>query len=115
MLRRRITIAFSREFRLLQYRIRRHPVVAIISSSIKHACVERVKSSERDELKFIAHRTELALKLCDTSTVQFFLPIKRWRTIVSQQLVRELHVHALGESFCFRQIRLARFAPDQVG
>jgi hypothetical protein len=84
MFRRRISIAFGRELRLLEYRIRRHAVVAIIARQIKHAGVKRMKSSKRDELKFVAHRAELALKFRDAGAVEFLFPVERWRTIISQ-------------------------------
>src|SRR5262245_22973015 len=84
MLRRRVTIAFGREFRFLQHCICRHAMVAVIARQIKHAGVEGMKSSERNKLKLVTHRPELALKLCDAGTVQFLLPIERRRTIVSQ-------------------------------
>src|SRR4030095_12199272 len=80
---RRIPLAFGGESRLLQYCIRRHAVIAIIARKIKHTGVQRVKSSERNELKFVTYRSEFALKFCDAGATEFLLPVERRRTIVS--------------------------------
>src|SRR5437764_12712263 len=66
MFRRRISIAFGHGFRLLQYRVRRHAVVALTARQIDLASSKPMKSSNRDELKFVTHHAQLTLRFRDT-------------------------------------------------
>src|SRR5213596_1853616 len=104
MLGRTVSMLFGRELRLLQFRIRLHSSIAIASRELKHAVVERVETGQGNELKFVAHRPPFTLKLCDTSTVEFFPPIESRRTIIGPQFSRKLGVNSLGEFFCFSQV-----------
>src|SRR2546430_14754017 len=76
MLGRTVSMLFGRELRLLQFRIGLHSSIAIASRELKHAVIERVETGQGNELEFVAHRPQFTLKLCDTSTIDFFRPIE---------------------------------------
>src|SRR5438045_1173510 len=65
VLRRRIPALGGREFGFLQFGIGSHTASGIAMRQIEHRIIERVKSGESDELKFVAHRGELALESVD--------------------------------------------------
>src|SRR4051812_4419319 len=73
-----------------------------------------METRQRDELEFVAHRAEFALELGNCVVVQLALPVERRRTVVSQHLAGELLMNSLGKMTSFIQVRLARFAPDQI-
>jgi hypothetical protein len=67
---RTVSMFFGRELLLLQFRIRLHSSIAITLRQLKHAVIERVETGQGNELEFVAHRSQFALKLCDTSTIE---------------------------------------------
>ena len=73
-----------------------------------------MNASEGDELVFVAHGAEFALKPGNGGVVKVFLPVERRRTVVSQHLAGVLGMHRLGKFFGKVQIRRAGFAPHQV-
>src|SRR3954453_7105074 len=76
--------------------------------------IERVKTGERYELEFVTHCAELALELRDGRAIEFLLPVKRRRTVIREQLVRERVADFLGETSRFLQVRRTRLAPNQI-
>src|SRR6476660_2855092 len=70
MLGRTVAMLFGRELCLLQFRIRLHSSIAIASRELKHAVIERVETGQGHELKFVAHRPQFTLKLCDASAIE---------------------------------------------
>ena len=70
-----VAMFFGRELRLLQFRIGLHASIAIASRQLKHAVIERVETGQGNELKFVAHRPQLTLKLRDTSAIQFLFKL----------------------------------------
>ena len=75
MLGRTVAMLFGRELRLLQFRIGLHSSIVIASRELKHAVIERVETGQGNELEFVTHRAELALKLCDLPLSSFFLQL----------------------------------------
>ena len=43
---------------------------------MKHAVIERVETGQGNELKFVTHRAQLTLKLCDSRAIEFLFPIE---------------------------------------
>src|SRR5689334_1599277 len=102
------------ELALLQLRVSRHSRTRIFVCQLKHCQVERVESGERDKLEFVTHLAEFTLEFCDLTVGELGLPIEGWRAVVCQLFVRELCVDCIRKPAGFLQIRLRRFAPDQV-
>ena len=70
MLSRTVAMFFGRELRLLQFRVGLHSSIARASRELKHTVIERVKTGQDNELKFVAHRPQFTLKLCDPSAIE---------------------------------------------
>ncbi len=113
--RRRVAVRLDRKLRFLQFGIRRHAAFSVAAGQVKHAVIERVESSQGNELKLVTHRAEFALELRDGCAIEFLLPVKRRRTVVGQQLVRKFFVNTFGETLRLFEIRFARLAPDKIG
>src|SRR5260370_5293020 len=77
--------------------------------------VERVESSQRDELELVSHGGELALEAGDGRIIQILLPVERGRAVVVQQLAGMNFMHGVGEFARFLEIVLGRFAPENIG
>jgi hypothetical protein len=74
-----------------------------------------VEAGERDELEFVPHGAELALKAGDRRVVEMLLPIERRRAIVGKHLPREARVDTGGELSRLVKVRRRSFAPDEIG
>ena len=103
--------ALGIEFRLLQFGIGGHAALAIVARQFEHAVIEAVEASQRDELKFVAHRAQFALEAGDVGFVEIGAPIERGRAIVRQQLVGKFSVNRFGECPCLFQIGARCFHP----
>src|SRR5215471_16906614 len=112
---RRIAARFGGEFRLLQLRIGRHAALPITGGEIEHAVIEAVEPGERDELKLVAHRPEVALEPRDRGFVEVGSPIEGRRAIVSKKLAREPAMDGFGENSGSPEIGPRRLPPQHVG
>ena len=115
MLDRGKALVGSREFGFLQLDERGHVLACIAVGQVEHRVVQAVETGQRDELEFVAHRTEFALELGDGRCVEVALPVERGRAVVGQHLARELLLDGFGKLLGKGQIRLAGLAPDQIG
>ena len=68
---------FGAKFRFLQCHISRHLGFAIAAGQFKHRVIQGVETGQRDELEFIAHGGELALKARNGRIIKFALPVER--------------------------------------
>src|SRR3989449_11679908 len=78
------------------------------------AVVERMEGRERDELELVAHRAEVLLERGDLRLGEVLLPVEGRRTVVREQLARELGVHRLGEAAGFLDVGLRGLEPQEV-
>src|SRR6185312_2933296 len=90
-------------------------VARVAIREVEHGVVEAVEAGERDELESIAHGAELALEAPDRGVVEILAPVERRRAVVREQLAGKLRVNLFGELLRELQVRLAGFAPDEVG
>lgn len=56
--------------------VSRHATLDVVLAQIVHVVPHGVNTRERDELVFVAHRTEFALELSYCCVIQIFLPIE---------------------------------------
>ena len=113
--RRRVTGSFRRKLGFLQFRIGGHSATGVAVRQIKHRIIQCVEAGQGHELEFVTHRSQLALKFRDRRAVEIFFPIERGRTIVGEELARELSVHGFGKTARLLQIGRTGFAPDEIG
>src|SRR5258706_15722766 len=55
VLRRGISMFFERKFRLLQFRVSRHAMIAISKRQLEHTVVDGMEAGQGDELEFVTH------------------------------------------------------------
>ena len=77
--------------------------------------VQGVKSSQSNELEFVAHRAQFFLEFRDGRVVQILPPIERRGAVVGQHFPREFGVNRFGEFARLAQMWLGSLAPQQVG
>lgn len=104
----------SLELAVLQVHEGRHLLACVTVGQVKHRVVQRVETSQGDELELEAHLAQLVLELRDLVLLQVRGPVERRRAVVRQQLVGELLVHTVGELLGQLQIRRAGLHPDEV-
>jgi len=92
-----------------------HLAIAIAVRQCVHAVIERMETSERDELELVTHGAQLFLELGNRRIVQVLLPVEGRRAVVGQQLVGVLLLDGFGEHLGLFEVRVGRFAPEQVG
>ena len=115
MLGCRVAVGFRRELGLLESYVSGHVFAGIAARQFEHAVVERMEARQRNELEFVAHRAQLALESGDGAVVEIFLPVERGRTVVGKQFAGIFLVDGFGKLPRKGEIRLAGFAPDQIG
>src|SRR5713226_1716941 len=84
------------EFFLLKFRVRRHACLRVAAREMEHGHVERMEPRQRDELELVPHFAQYLLEAGDSDVVELFLPVKRGRTVVSQEFAREFSVNRVG-------------------
>src|SRR5690349_6102648 len=109
-----IAVSLALKLRRLKLRISAHARLAILARKLKHREVERVETGERDELKLVAHQSELFLKLRNRALVELLLPVERRRAIVREQLAGKLLVNRVRKTGRVFEIRFRRLTPDDV-
>ena len=65
MTRRRVAVLFGRELGLLQFGVRAHTALFVLTRQVEHAVVERVEACQRDELERVAHLRQPHLERLD--------------------------------------------------
>ena len=71
-----VAVELGGEFPFLQFDVSGHLAVFILASQFPHAQVERMETSQRDELKLIAHGAEFVLEPRDGFVVKILAPIE---------------------------------------
>src|SRR5579863_1757746 len=107
-------IELAAEFLFLKPRVRSHARELVSASQLKHAQVQGMEASQRDELKFVSHGCELGLKAGDGGVVELLLPVERRRTVVGQHLARKFRMDGVGKLARFFKIRMRSLAPDEL-
>src|SRR5579864_8034050 len=74
---RRITLVRALEFFFLEPRICRHSFSRVAMRKFKHAVIQRVETSQRNELELISHGGQLSLEFRDSGFIQLLLPVER--------------------------------------
>ena len=105
----------GRKFLFLQLDEGAHLPACVAMRQIEHAVVERVEAGQSNELELVAIRRDFFLEFGNRGVVQILLPVEAGRAVVSQQLAGELGVDGFGKFARKFQIRLAGFAPHQIG
>ena len=115
MLHRGEAAVGGREFSFLQLDESAHLPARIAVGEVEHRIIQRMEAGQGDELEFITVAGDFLLEFGDGGVVEILLPVEARRAVVSQQLARKLRVDGFGELARELQVRLAGFAPDQVG
>src|SRR5690349_12550635 len=109
-----IAVRFALKLGRLKLRVGAHARLAILARELKHREVERMETRQRDELKLVAHQSQLFLKLRNRALVELLLPVERRRKIVSQQLAGKLLVKSMRKTARVFEIRFRRLAPNDI-
>src|SRR2546426_6654021 len=73
-----------------------------------------MEGRERDELELVTHAAELLLERGDLGLGEVFLPVEGRRTVIREQLARELGVNGLAEAAGFLDVGLRGLEPQEV-
>ena len=63
-----------------------------------------MEAGERDELKLVAHQSQLFLEFRNRVLIQLLLPVERGRAVVGEQLARILRVDRVSKTRGFFEV-----------